>query len=104
MSYFNLLFFSCHLHFQRKQEIVEFTSLIPAWKSETENERKRVRKLERERYSVRAREREREAESKREVDAEGESKREVERKREWDREIDRENVRKTNRGIIPIHR
>ena len=74
-------------------EIVEFNSLIPAWKSETESERKRVRKIERdtvwewERESEKDREREREREEEREEERqrEGDAKRERERRRdrEW---------------------
>ena len=55
------------------REIVEFNSLIPAWKSETESERKRVRKIDRER--------ERERERGRETEREGDAKREREKER-----------------------
>ena len=74
LSYFSLCsllyFFLFHLHFRQTPkpvplklvnwEIVEFNSLIPAWKSETESERKRVRKIERERETEGQSERERE--------------------------------------------
>ena len=59
------------------REIVEFNFLIPAWKSETESERKRVRKIDRER------EREREREEERQRERETQRERERRRDREW---------------------